>query len=186
MNQVRRIQGLLAIAALFIGSSSAIGQEKPKEPVPHIRQRGVCPTDIQPLAKLLLRDLPTYINRLSHQQKGSQAGFYAIASSLPDFTPLPVASSQNPDPQEGSLHQVFFTILERQYETQQVREFQHHHWLFLAHSDRTGWQLAMLYSRRNSYPISQPVTSPMRETSQEAIGKAIRLWLRDCEARSIT
>jgi hypothetical protein len=141
---------------------------------------------VEPLVAGLLRDLPSYINRISHQREGSQSRHYAIAASQPNFKPLPVVvSSKTIDPQQNGLHQVFFTMLERQYQTQDKVDYQNHHWLFLTYSKQTGWQLAMLYSRLEPYPDRQTLTSPMRETSQEATGRAIRQWLRDCQARSV-
>jgi hypothetical protein len=186
---------LTATSLLFlIGSFFAIAAveppptpKPPREQLPPIRSREACPGEVEPLVKGLLRDLPSYINRISHQRRGSQSKHYAIAASQPNFKPLPmVVSSQPIDPKHSGLHQVFFTMLERQYQTQDKVDYQNHHWLFLAYSQKTGWQLAMLYSRIEPYPEGgQTVASPMRETSQEATGLAIRHWLRDCKARSV-
>lgn len=157
---------------------------KPQRPHAPIRPRTVCPSELEPLTKALLRDLPQYINRLSHQRGGSQASHYAIATSQPNFTPLPVITS-TPDPKQGGLYQVFFTVLERQYDTRQKTDSQSYHWLFLAHTETTGWQLAILYSRNGFYPDTNREPSPLRETTQEATGRAIRLWLRDCQAGAV-
>jgi hypothetical protein len=159
----------------------------PREILPPIRPKAACPVEVEPLATALLKDLPSYVNRVSHQREGSQSRHYAIAASQPNFQPLPiVVSSKTIDPKHNGLHQIFFTMLERQYQTPDKVDYQNHHWLFLAYSPQTGWQLAMLYSRLEPYPDRQAVPSAMRETSQEATGKAIRQWLRDCQARSVS
>ena len=150
-----------------------------------IRPRSICPSELEPLTKALLRDLPSYINRISHQRGGSQTYRYAIASSPANMTPLPVVTS-TPDPEQGGLYQVFFTLLERQYDTQQKKDYQSYHWLFLAHTEKDGWQLAMIYSRQSSYPDTADVSTPLRETTQEATGLAIRYWLRDCRAGAVS
>lgn len=148
-----------------------------------IRPFTICPTEVEPLLQALLRDLPEYVNRVRHQRGGSQAYQYAIVASQANLEPLPVVTS-TPDPQQGGLHQSFFTLLERQYDTRQVSVYQQYHWLFLANTER-GWQLALLYSRTGSYPSYNEVPSPLRDATQEATGRAIRLWLRDCRAGAI-
>jgi hypothetical protein len=144
-----------------------------------------CPTELEPLTTALLKDLPQYINRLSHQRGGSQSGKYAIAASPSNLQPLPVYTS-TPDPQQGGLYQTFFTVLERQYLTQQKVDYQNYYWLFLAHTPEQGWQLAILYTREGAYPAgNQPPTS-LREATREVPGLAIRQWLRDCQAGSVS
>jgi hypothetical protein len=140
---------------------------------------------LQDLAKALLRDLPEYINRLNHQSGGSLKNRYAIAASTADTAPLPVVSSGHLDVKSGGLEQVFFTVLEREYDSRVKTEYQHYHWLFLAHTDKTGWQLATLYSRLGAYPAEPFPPSALRETTREITGRAIRLWLRDCKAGAI-
>ncbi|MDX2228399.1 MAG: hypothetical protein NW220_02085 [Leptolyngbyaceae cyanobacterium bins.349] len=149
-----------------------------------IRPRVTCPTQLQPLTAALLRDLPQYINRLSHQRGGSQAAKYAIASSPANLEPLPVVTSV-PDPQDGGLYQTFFTLLERQYVTQRKIDYQNYYWLFLAHTPATGWQLAILYTRSGPYPNQQQAPTPLREATREVPGLAIRQWLRDCQAGAV-
>ncbi len=183
---------MFATGFLWAVSADAVNQVQAKSApnsaahqVAPIRPRSTCPTELEPLIKALLRDLPSYINRISHQRGGSQAYHYAIASSPANLEPLPVVTS-TPDPEQGGLHQIFFTLLERQYDTQQKTDYQSYHWLFLAHTENHGWQLAMIYSRLGVYPNSNQVPTPLRETTQEAIGLAIRQWLRDCRAGSVS
>lgn len=152
---------------------------------PPIRSLTTCPTEIGPLVSALLRDLPGYINRISHQQGGSQSHRYAIAASQADLAPLPITYSGPLNSPDSQLHQIFFTVLERQYETQRREDVQHHHWLILAYSPSTGWQLATLYSRYSPYPSNNQAPSTLQETSQEVTGRAIRRWLTDCKAGTI-
>jgi hypothetical protein len=133
----------------------------------------------------MLRDLPDYINRISHQQGGSQSQRYAIVASQADLASLPIVYSGPANSPDSQLHQSFFTVLERQYETQRRQDIQHYHWLILAYSPSTGWQLATLYSRYGAYPSHNQFPSALQETSQEVTGRAIRRWLRDCQAGAI-
>ncbi|MDX2242763.1 MAG: hypothetical protein NW224_18900 [Leptolyngbyaceae cyanobacterium bins.302] len=149
-----------------------------------IRPRSICPTELEPLTQGLLRDLPQYINRLSHQRGGSQSGKYAIVASRPNLEPLPVVTNIS-DPARGGLHQVFFTVLERQYDTRQKIDYQNYYWLFLAHTRTAGWQLAILYTRRDSSTNLNQVISPLQDSTQEVPGLAVRQWLRDCRAGSV-
>lgn len=152
--------------------------------LPPIRPRLACPTELEQLTPALLRDLPQYINRLSHQRGGSQARKYAIVASPAEMKPLPVVT-QYPDPKQGGLYQIFFTVLERQYDTRSKTDFQNYYWLFLARTQRLGWQLAILYTRSDSYLDSELAASPLRDVSREVPGLAVRQWLRDCAARSV-
>ncbi len=151
---------------------------------PPIRPRVICPAEVEPLTQALLKSLPQYINRLSHQRGGSQGRQYAIAASQPNFDPLPIVTNY-PDPKQGGLYQVFFTLLERQYDTRRRLDYQNYYWLFLAQTPHHGWQLAILYTRRGPYPGTSQAASPLRDATQEVPGRAIRNWLRDCQAGSV-
>jgi len=151
---------------------------------PPIRPPATCPTELEPLTKALLRDLPSYINRLSHQ-RSNQFPTYAIAATQPNILPLPVVNSSAINPNQGGLHQVFFTVLEREYDSKKSTAYQYYHWLFLAHTKTSGWQVATLYSRRGFYPTNERYVSPLRETTQELTAQVIRRWLRDCQAGSV-
>lgn len=176
---------VLGVPAAAIAQSTLPPGQPNSTAKPPIRPLTTCPTEIESLVNALLRDLPEYINRISHQQGGSQAKRYAIAASQADLTPLPITYSGLPNSPDSQLHQSFFTVLERQYETQRRQDIQHFHWLILAYSPSTGWQLATLYSRYGSYPANNQPPSAMQETSQEVTGRAIRRWLRDCQAGAI-
>lgn len=160
--------------------SPALGQGNQPRPL----QRFACPTETQPLTGLLLRDLPSYTNRVYARLVAPQVKdwTYAILASQPDFEPLPVSSSEYPNPADDSLQQIFFTMLERQYQGSRFTLLQQYHWLFLTKT-QTGWQIAFVFSRVGAYPAgAQKILTPPRESSDETTAQAIRLWLRDCEA----
>ncbi|UBF26741.1 hypothetical protein K9N68_01690 [Kovacikia minuta CCNUW1] len=151
-----------------------------------IRPRVTCPGDVETLTKAMLKDLPSYVNRAYLRTLGQRPGgiSYAIAASQPDFMPLPTVSSEYANPLDPHLHQIFFTMLERQYLGQQMAELQNYHWLFLSQTPE-GWQIALMYSRFGSYPAgNQPVTAP-QDSSQSLTAQAIRTWLRDCQAGAV-
>lgn len=151
---------------------------------PRSLQRFACPTETQPLTALLLRDLPGYINRVYARVVYPQVKdwTYAILANQPEFEPLPVNSSEYPNPPDDSLQQIFFTMLERQYRGSRFTLLQQYHWLFLTKT-QTGWQVAFVFSRVGAYPAgAQKILTPPRESSDETTAQAIRLWLRDCEA----
>lgn len=158
----------------------------------------VCPALLEEVVPLLLRDLPGYVNRVAMRSRhrspmpvGASAqvpvlleGSSAILASRPEFTPLPVGSSEYSSPEDKNLHQVFFTVLERRYGRNRIVEFQHYHWLFLAETER-GWQVALLFSRLGTFPASQQPLTPPRDATQSVTAEAIRLWLRDCRAGAV-
>lgn len=186
---LRRWGAPLAIAPLLwlcqAAPATPIPATTAAKPPAFLRPKTVCPTEVQPLTAALLRDLPSYLNRQSHQRAGSQAGRYALFANQADFRPLPVRTS-HPNPDTGGLHQIFFTLLERQYDTRQATEYQTYHWLFLAHTADTGWNLAILYSREAPYPSTNQAPSPLQDATRLATGRAIRQWLRDCQAGAVT
>lgn len=189
------IMGLLALPATAMMSDrpSFLPQLKPAArqslipaPQPSLPvTQFTCPTTLQPLTIALLRDLPGYINRSTFRLASRQAEpTYAVVASQPDFMPLPTGSSEDQSPRDANLHQVFFTVLERQYVGKRVVEFQQFHWLFLARTTG-GWRLALLFSRLGFYPSDRQPLTPPRESSQSATADAIRSWLRNCEAGSV-
>ena len=151
-----------------------------------LARKFTCPVALEPLIAALLRDLPGYINRSNLRLALRQVTnpTYAVIASQPDFVPLPTDSSEYPSPKDANLHQVFFTVLERQYAGKQVVEFQQFHWLFLAQT-ADGWQLALLFSRIGSYPSDRKPVTPPRDSSQSATAEAIRNWLRSCESGAV-
>ncbi|MCU0516705.1 MAG: hypothetical protein MUC60_07510 [Oscillatoria sp. Prado101] len=158
----------------------------------------VCPNDLETLIQLLLRDLPSYANRVIRRSKLTVVSYessYVILAGRPEFEPLPLGagrsesaiSSASESKQAGSSEddprQVFITTLERNYSSGQAVQLQHYHWLFLTKTE-SGWRLAMMFSRLGTYPAGSP-TLPPRDNSNGAIAEAISTWLRDCRAGTV-
>ena len=149
-------------------------------------QNYVCPADLATLTNLLLRDLPSYANRVTSRSNpiSSPSGTYVILAGKAEFDPLTLSpgvySPTAPVEGEGVPKQVFFTTLEKQYLTNRSDLLQNYHWLFLVKSD-SGWRLVILYSQLGSYPAKNAPTAP-RESSSGIIGQAVQIWLRDCRA----
>ena len=147
-----------------------------------------CPTDVETLMAMLLRDLPSYANRVNQRSRRiarttDKTSVYVIVAGHPEFAPLTLGPGEyisDPARVVEAPQQVFITTLERQYTNSKPFEFQNYHWLFLTYTD-SGWQLAMMYSRLGSYPATTPPTPP-RESSNGIIGQAVRIWLKDCRA----
>jgi hypothetical protein len=138
----------------------------------------------------MLRDLPGYANRVIVRSRTRYKAISSLDSVItagrPEFVPLPLTgiSSTIPDPQNASdLRQVFITTLEKQNTAGTPIELQQFHWLFLTQT-KSGWQLALMFTRTGSAPAGQVITPP-RESSQGVIGQAVRTWLRDCNAGAV-
>ena len=147
-----------------------------------------CPEEVESLTEMLLRDLPSYTNRVIQrsfsQYRSADRPGTVIVAGQPDFDPLSTGPGiyqplPAEDPENG-LHQVFFTTLERQYLDNQIIDFQNFHWAFLTESEG-GWRLALLFSSQGPYLREGP-PSPPEDASQGATAQAIQLWLRDCRA----
>ncbi|MBW4468502.1 MAG: hypothetical protein KME07_24005 [Pegethrix bostrychoides GSE-TBD4-15B] len=187
---------LPAVAAGSQSGSHRLASRRPPAPS-HIRRTAQCPSQLEALMPLLLRDLPSYANRVSQRAYPDRfrataadpaviPGYLLLAGN-PDYRPLSLAGGEYRSPSETEVPQVFFTTLERQYFSDQAFELQHYHWLFLTPT-QTGWQLVLMLSsignQRKGAQADEP-PSPPRDSSQGVIAQAIRLWLRDCEAGSI-
>ena len=175
------------VSLIWITTVSA-SKHPPSHPL-HPSSPFSCPTDIKLLTAELLRDLPSYANRVSQRIRplaSVNISSSVIAAGSAEFVPLtlgPGERSSTPVLTSTEPQQVFFTTLERQYTTRQVVELEQYHWLFLA-STSDGWQLATMFSQTSSYPAVRP-PSPPRESSNGVIGQAVRNWLRDCRAGSL-
>lgn len=154
-----------------------------------IRQSIECPTDLPTLTALLLRDLPSYANRVTQRSftgldvPANRPGSVLLAGR-PEFEPLSLGPGEYLPTAEVVPQQVFFTTLERQYVDDRSIDLQHYHWVFLA-QESDGWWLVTMRSQIGALPADQPPTPP-QDTSDGAIAQAIRLWLRDCRNRAIT
>ena len=148
-----------------------------------------CPNDLETLSDLLVKDLPSYANRVMQRSRRSLENaatmpIYVIAAGKPEFEPIALSTIQYQGSENKSPEQVFFTTLERQYVSKhRVIETQNFHWLLLTPT-ASGWRMVMIFSRfGSSNPEQTP--SPPRDTSQGIIGQAVKLWLRDCRAGAV-
>lgn len=148
-----------------------------------------CPNDIQTLTEQLLRDLPSYANRVMQRsrRKGRSLDIpvYVIVAGRPEFEPLPLrqVESQYSSRFTDTTEQVFFTTLERQYGSNHVTKLQNYHWLFLTLT-KEGWQLVTIHTQLASVKPGD-VPLPPRESRNGVVGQAIGLWLRDCQAGTL-
>jgi len=185
--------GLGLLASLLLGQSGAIASDFPPP-----RDSGSCPTDLDTLLPYVLRDLPSYANRVIQRSRvrsrSEDISGYILLASPPDLDDLPFALSESPFPetllpQEGdspssdSVRQVFFTTLERQYGISGFAQLQAHHRAFLTPTNQ-GWQLVLMQSSLQAYPGTSP-PAPPRDNSYGVIAQALQLWFRDCQAEAI-
>ena len=192
---------LVNLYPLGVGAISASNDPNPTPETPQpsapstpLRPGSACPDDLETMTLGLVRDLPSYANRVAYRNFGKfrdlQRPSTVILASQPNFEPLELPSpSPPPAPAaDGGVDQVFLTTLERQYNQEEAVELQHYHWLFLTQAD-SGWYLAFMFSRLGAYPSAQPPTpqplTPPRESSDGLMAEAIRLWLRDCRAGAV-
>ncbi len=171
-----------------------------------IRQTTRCPTDIEPLAELLIRDIPGYTNRVLQRTVAvlpwTEADVLRTLESdeivREPYRPSSVliAGKINLEPLDldeyafttspqtgGEVTQLFFTTLSRQYVGLRANETQEYHWVFLTQTVG-GWRLAFMFSAIDGLPLVQILTPP-RESSDSSVGQAIQLWLRDCRAGKV-
>lgn len=155
-----------------------------------LAQSATCPSDVETLTSLMLRDLPNYANRVIQRSRpvneDIDIDLYIIVAGRAEFQPLTLGpgsynsvTTANVEPPQ----QVFFTTLERQYVEGGAIERESFHWLFLTNTD-SGWRLALMFTRLGSPSPERPPTPP-RESSDGIMGRAVQLWLRDCRADAI-
>ncbi len=146
--------------------------------------------DVETLTTQLLRDLPSYANRISQRSRRRNRTVdiysYVLLAGRPEFAPLTLGPGEYTPADPASFveppQQIFITTLERQYIDGKPVELQEYHWLFLTKTD-SGWRLAMMFSRTGPYLGGQPPTPP-RDSSNGVIAQAISTWLRDCRGRT--
>jgi hypothetical protein len=147
--------------------------------------RASCPADLETLVNRLLPDLPSYTNRIIRRSRFSRnsntppdyAASQIILAGRPEFEPLPL-NSGDVIPENAS--QVFVTTLEWQYRAGKRVEIQQYHWLFFTKTTQ-GWELAKIISRFGNATDTHPLFE--QDSDKSAIAEAIRLWLRDCQAK---
>ncbi|BAY22340.1 hypothetical protein NIES2100_21030 [Calothrix sp. NIES-2100] len=147
--------------------------------------------NITTLTTYLLRDLPSYTNRVTQRarrrSRSSEVYSYVLLAGRPEFTPLPlnpgIDNTDNDKSAASGVEQVFFTTLERQYIGGKAVELQQFHWLLLTKT-QSGWRLVMMFTQTGSSGKQEPL-SPPRDSSSSAIAQAINIWLGDCQAGSV-
>lgn len=151
-----------------------------------IRAQSSCPQDFNVLSNLLVRDIPTYTNRILQSSVGdiprAYRPTYVITASQPDQMPLEITDrvyTTQPDAGQD-LYQLFFTTLERQYSGIDATSIQHFHWLFLVPSE-AGWDMVFMFSAIGD----EETMLPPRDSSYGSIGQAVQRWLKDCKAEAI-
>jgi hypothetical protein len=180
----QKIIGAIACFSLFFPLPSAGAESSQGE---FIRPLTQCPANLHALMRLLLRDLPSYANRVNQRAytdfRTTDVPGYVIVANHVEYQPLSLNSEEKLPPTADQPVQVFFTTLERQYVSGTPVSLQHYHRVFLVET-QDGWQLSLMFSTLGNYPADQPPTPP-QDTSQGVIAQAIRLWLRDCHAGSV-
>ena len=148
--------------------------------------RSPCAADLETLVDRLLQDLPSYANRVivrSHFSPNTNTppGYalpQIILAGRPEFEQLPLNSG---DALPENASQVFITTLERQYRGGQRVEIEQYHWLFFTKTEN-GWELVKIVSRFGNGADIRPLFE--QDSEKSAIAEAIRLWLRDCQAKN--
>lgn len=149
-----------------------------------------CPADVEALTLLMLKDLPSYANRVIQRSRRSikttSTSSQVLMAGHPEFKPLNLGPGQYTPPgsttELESPKQVFFTTLERQYRGGKASYIQLYHWLFLTQTT-DGWRVATMFSRIGSSSGRPP--TPPQESSRGIMGQAVSNWLRDCRAGAI-
>lgn len=171
-------------------------EQSPPRPYAPLRPSTTCPTDIETLTALIIRDIPNYTNRELQRSIAALPGndvdgrapyrpSHVLIAGRPELEPLDLRDySFTTDPEAGGqLTQLFFTTLSRQYSGLRSNEVQEYHWLFLTQAS-DGWRLAFMFSAIDDAESIRAALPP-RESSEGTVGKAVQLWLRDCRAGSI-
>lgn len=185
------------LVACWLGLLSALpsyGLEVVRIPLNHTPQSllsksSTCSADVETLTSQLLKDLPSYANRVIQRarrlDRTVDSFSYVLVAGNPEFEPLSLGPGQytSTAAPESEPEQVFLTTLERQYQDGEAFYRQHYHWLFLTQTP-DGWRLALMFSRIGSASETRPPTPP-RESSDGVIGQAVKLWLRDCRAGTL-
>ena len=162
-----------------------------------LRETIACPTDLTDLTPLLIRDVPTYANRVLQRSLGDVPDTgdgpplaqyrpsYVLLAGQTEVAPLDMTDRiYTTDLDAGEhLEQLFFTTLERTYNRAELIEITHYHWLFLA-PDEKGWRLALMFSAIDSQDDGRPILPP-QESSNGSVGRGVELWLRNCRAGAI-
>jgi len=140
------------------------------------RAQPICPRELEPLVEQLLRDYPSYANRVITRSSDGTSTRSVVTAGRPEFDPLPVVAA-SPETADA-IAQVFFTTLERQHVRGTSVSRQSYHWLLLVPSG-SGWRLVMAFTR-----LGDPLLPPI-ESSDRVVGQAVQTWLRDCREGAV-
>ncbi|MGD1943024.1 MAG: hypothetical protein ACFB0G_17140 [Leptolyngbyaceae cyanobacterium] len=186
------IAGLMTVPLVAIADTPApaTDSELAEDAAPFLRPPMACPEDMETLVAGLLRDLPSYTNRVAARSLPSDAELTGYGTMLlagrAELEPLEISPqifSEPPLTPPETLQQVFFTTLERQYTATEVVNLEQYHWLFLTPVEN-GWRLVLMFSRVAPAITDRP-PSPPQESSEGFVGQAVQLWLRDCRAGAL-
>jgi hypothetical protein len=167
-----------------VNSKENFSNPKPIKSVNSLKDRSQsCPKHLPSLVDRMLKDLPSYANRVIQRQsnvtKTKTPSFNIIAAGKPEFELLKSKSSEyTPNFTENS-QQVFFTTLERRYSSDRYTDIQSYHKLILTPTDK-GWQMVLMFSQLGTQDPNRPPLPP-EDTTSGYIGQAVSLWLRDCQ-----
>ncbi|MGK7885442.1 MAG: hypothetical protein AB4057_12560 [Crocosphaera sp.] len=143
-----------------------------------------CPSDLETLMTRMLKDLPSYGNRVTQRSRRGDRSVevynYIVVAGNPEFEPLALSNLQYQPQLPEETKQVFFTTLERQYTKTEVILLQNYYWLFLTPSS-DGWRLVLLFSQLADLEKAD-LPLPPQDAINGAIGQGIKLWLKDCRA----
>ena len=109
-----------------------------------LRETIACPRELSDLTPLLLRDIPTYANRVLQRSLGyvpevedgpplaQYRPSYILLAGQTEDAPLDITDRiYTTDVTTGeNLAQLFFTTLERTYDRADLTEITHYHWMF--------------------------------------------------------
>lgn len=193
MGRNRIVKWIVAAGLAWLGAARSTIAETPAVPetgetVPYLRPAMVCPEDLDVLTAGLLRDVPSYANRLARRTLGTtpdDTGFATvILAGRAELQPLPIEALSTAAVPTEATEQVFFTTLERRYLDTEAIALEQYHWLFLVRGE-DGWRLTLMFSRTAADDSDIRPPTPPQESSDGIIGQAIRLWLRDCRAGAL-
>ncbi len=185
--------------------TEALETEAQPTPFVPLRSRIICPADVSLLTDMLLRDIPSYTNRVLQRTVAIlpwtdadrlrlEEGLFVrqpyrpssvLIAGQANLTPIDLKDYTYTTSADagGPLTQIFFTTLSRQYSGLRVDEVQEYHWLFLTPTT-DGWRLAFMFSAIDD-PETTPSPLPPRESSRSSVGQAVQIWLRDCRAGAL-
>jgi hypothetical protein len=181
--RIWRLSGILAIILFLIMPIELVNSQTNNS----ANNNFTCPNDLKKLSSLLLKDLPQYSNRVitRTQENNRQAGIqnYIIIANKAELEPLNLPKIKYHSSEQEEPQQIFFTVLERQYQNNKITNIQTYHWLFLVQTNQ-GWRMVMMFSRFGTSDDQSPPAPPI-ESTDGIIGQGVELWLRDCRAGTV-